>query len=229
MKFVEFLIIFPSIYQVKFFVASQKSKVSSKNSSKNQFDNFEMILNTLETFSSCLSMDEFKNFGISSTIQLCSGLSTIAKVRFLTDFYKHFWSKILGFYWKFNSTTAAKVETLSITTPRFEQMWFCLSKTINTSEISWYQKGRRQRSQSKTEPNKNFVKTDDAKWWRVSRFGSMFWNMSKVSLSQIPFISFQYFFQKNLDSWTSKFSKTILFGDKIFRLEDDCCWRIYGI
>ena len=86
MKFVEFLIIFPSIYQVKFFVASQKSKVSSKN----QFDNFEMILNTLETFSSCLSMDELKNFGISSTIQLCSGISTIAKVRFLTDFYKHF-------------------------------------------------------------------------------------------------------------------------------------------
>ena len=183
MKFVEFLIIFPSIYQVKFFVASQKSK----DSSENQFDNYETILNSLETFSSCLSMDEFQNFDILNTIQLCSGLSTIAKVRFLTDFYKHFWSKILGFYWKFNSTTAAKVETLSITTPRFEQMWFCLSKTINTSEISWYQKGRRQRSQSKTEPNKNFVKTDDAKWWRVSRFGSMFWNMSKVSHKYLLF------------------------------------------
>ena len=87
MKFVEFLIIFPSIYQVKFFVASQKSK----DSSENQFDNYETILNSLETFSSCLSMDEFQNFDILNTIQLCSGLSTIAKVRFLTDFYKHFW------------------------------------------------------------------------------------------------------------------------------------------
>ena len=79
MKFVEFLIIFPSIYQVKFSVASQKFKGSSKN----QFHNYETILNSLETFSACLSMNEFQVFEVSSTIQLCSGLSLIAKVRFL--------------------------------------------------------------------------------------------------------------------------------------------------
>merc|ERR1712136_221060 len=82
MKLVEFLIvfiIFPRISQLKFFVTSQKVKNIAKNISRNNPQRMEDIQNSIETFSECLSMDEFKNYDIFRTVQLCFSLSTIEK------------------------------------------------------------------------------------------------------------------------------------------------------
>ena len=83
MKLVEFLIvfiIFPRISQLKFFVTSQKVKNNAKNISRNNPQRMEEIQNSFETFSECLSMDEFKNNDVLRTVQLCFSLSTIEKV-----------------------------------------------------------------------------------------------------------------------------------------------------
>ena len=149
-----------------------------------------------------------------------------------------FKQKFLGFCSKLGTTP--EVETFSLTTSWPEQMWFCLSKTIDSSEISWYQESCCKRRQGQGQPNKDFDQTHDSERWRVFRLGSVFWNMSKVSsltnqtgstshADLQPDRNKPFYFQKNLDTWTSKFTKTILFGDKIFGLEIDCCWWIYGI
>ena len=82
MKFVEFMIVFiiiPRICEVKFFVMSQKMKNNAKNKPLTH-RRVEDIRNSIENFSECLSMDEFKNFDILRSVQLCSSLSTIEKV-----------------------------------------------------------------------------------------------------------------------------------------------------
>ena len=84
MKLVEFLIvfiIFPRICQVKFFVISQKVKNIAKSKSRNHSQSIEEIKNSFETFSECLAMDEFRNYDISRTIQLCFSLSSSEKVK----------------------------------------------------------------------------------------------------------------------------------------------------
>ena len=88
MKLVEFLIvfiIFPRICQLKFFVTSQKVKNNAKNKSRNNPQRMEEIQNSIETFSECLSMDEFKNNDVLRTVQLCFSLSTIEKVNPLPE------------------------------------------------------------------------------------------------------------------------------------------------
>ena len=72
------------------------------------------------------------------------------------------WHIFLGFRWEFYFGTTSKGETLSIATLRFEQMWFCLSKTIDSSEISWHKESCRKRGKGQAKPNKNFDQTDDA-------------------------------------------------------------------
>ena len=82
MKFVEFMIVFiiiPRICEVKFFVMSQKIKNNAKNKPPTH-RRAEEIRNSIENFSECLSMDEFKNYDILRSVQLCSSLSTIEKV-----------------------------------------------------------------------------------------------------------------------------------------------------
>ena len=90
-----------------------------------------------------------------------------------------FKQKFLGFCSKLGTTP--EVETFSLTTSWPEQMWFCLSKTIDSSEILWYQESCCKRRQGQGQPNKNFDQTNDSERWRVFRLGSVFWNMSKVS------------------------------------------------
>ena len=82
MKFVEFVIVFiiiPRICEVKFFVKSQKIKNNAKSKPPTQ-RRAEEIRNSIENFSECLSMDEFKNYDILRSVQLCFSLSTIEKV-----------------------------------------------------------------------------------------------------------------------------------------------------
>ena len=82
MKFVEFMIVFiiiPRICEVKFFVMSQKIKNNAKNKPLTH-RRVEDIRNSIENFSECLSMDEFKNYDIFHSVQLCFSLSTIEKV-----------------------------------------------------------------------------------------------------------------------------------------------------
>ena len=78
MKFVEFMIVFiiiPRICEVKFIVMSQKMKNKPRTHRR-----VEEIRNSIENFSECLSMDEFKNYDIFHSVQLCFSLSTIEKV-----------------------------------------------------------------------------------------------------------------------------------------------------
>ena len=58
---------------------------SLKFNDSSQLESKETILSSLQTFSECLSMDEFKSFDISRAVRLCSGIITIHEVRFSNE------------------------------------------------------------------------------------------------------------------------------------------------